>query len=231
MICVGTTLAAFAMDQVDTWKAWTYHAEAIRQSYPVGVQYFATIQVDARGLEPFKQLLERLAEIGGEYWTYSLDDGRTQVTGGNRLRHLTTGQNLVMDYCCSNMDCSHLLFMAADCAPPQDIITRMLEMNHPLVAPYITTYCLHGTPVNKYPFPVEEGMASAAAIFIAREVFRFIRWRYDRDANMSDDPCFHHDAQKFLGIPTYVRMDVLAKHYPESVGAIETRGHDMRVVR
>jgi hypothetical protein len=223
MVVIGTTLAAFAMDRPETWKAWTYHAEEIKASYPAGVQYFAAIQVDARGLDPFLPLLDRLQEIGGDYWTWMLDDRRTQVTTLNRLRHITTGQNLVTDFCCT-ADCSHLLFMAADCEPPADVLPKMLEMDYPLCAPFIPTYCIRGTPVEgRYPFPVEDAMASAAAIFIAREVFRQVRWRWDRDKGMSDDPCYHHDAKHFLGIPTFVRMDCRAKHYPECIGAVETR--------
>ena len=124
-----------------------------------------------------------------------------------------------------------MLFMAADTMPPNDILPKMLEMNHPLCAPYITTYGLRGPRVDKYSFPVMDAMASAAAIFIAREVFSGIRWRWDMDKNMSDDPCFHHDALHYLKIPTYVREDCKAQHFPISVGAIETRGHDMKVHR
>jgi hypothetical protein len=47
----------------------------------------------------------------------------------------------------------------------------------------------------------------------------------------SDDPAYHHDALKYLGIPTHVRMDSIAKHFPEAIGSIESRGHDMTVVR
>ena len=98
MIVVGTTMAAFVMDQEDTWASWMRNAEAVKSTHPE-VQYFVAIQVDKRGLEPFQPLLDRLAEIGGEYWTYSLDDGRTSVTTANRLRHIVVGQNLVVDYC------------------------------------------------------------------------------------------------------------------------------------
>jgi hypothetical protein len=230
MIVVGTTLAAFVMDQEDTWAAWMRNAEALQASHPE-VKYFVAIQVDKRGLEPFQPLLDRLSQIGGEYWTYSLDDGRTSVTTANRLRHITLGQNIVVDYAQSHPNCSHLLFLAADCMPSDDVIPRMLEMNYPLTAPFIPTYGLKGPAVEGYPYPVMDAMASAAAIFIAREVFTKIRWRWDFDTQMSDDPCYHHDAKTLLGIPTHVRRDVLAKHYPEAIGAIETRGHDMTVVR
>lgn len=230
MIIVGTTLAAFVMDQEDTWASWMRNAEAVQATYPE-VKYFAAIQVDKRGLEPFKPFLDRLAQIGGEYWTYSLDDGRTSVTTANRLRHIVIGQNLVVDFAQSHPNCSHLLFLAADCQPSDDVLPKLLEMNYPLTAPFISTYGLTGPVVDSYPFPVMDAMASAAAIMIAREVFTKIRWRWDFDTGMSDDPCYHHDAKTLLGIPTHVRTDIRAAHFPETIGAIETRGHDMTVVR
>lgn len=223
MIVIGTTIAAFAMSEPDAWSAWLKRAAAHKLSHPEGVRHFAAIEVDARGIEPFGPLIERLELLGGEYWTYSLDDGREVVSMTNRWRHIVAGQNLVMDYCQADADVSHLLFLAADCSPNSDVIPRMLEMDHPLVAPFVSTYALRGPRVERYPYPVEDAMASAAAIFIARDVFRRIRWRWDLDAGMSDDPCFHHDAKELLGIPTYVRHDCTARHYPDSIGAYDTR--------
>jgi len=236
MIVIGTTTAAFSMDNPDTWGSWMKNAEAIKEHYQrfanySDVKYFAALEVDARGIEPFKPFIERLEAIGGEYFTYSLDDGRTSVTTLNRLRHITFGQNLVVDYAQANPAVTHLLFMAADCMAPDDVIPKMLEMNYPLCAPFIPTYNLRGPRIPEYPYPVENTMASAAAIFISRHVFTKIRWRWDLDMNLSDDPAYHHDALKYLGIPTHVRMDSIAKHFPESIGAIETRGHDMTVHR
>src|SRR5882757_10010822 len=102
------------MDDPDIWGSWLRNAEAMKESHLDSVQFFAAIEVDARGLEPFGALLDRLREIGGEWWTYSLDDGRTTVTTANRLRHITFGQNLATDYAVSTQ-ATHLLFMAADC--------------------------------------------------------------------------------------------------------------------
>lgn len=224
-VVIGSTLAAFAMSEHDAWSSWLKHHERQIHSHPAGVQHFAALQADARGIEPFGPLIERLEAIGGEWWTYSLDDGRTSVTMTNRWRHITVGQNLVVEYCQARHDVSHLLFLAADCAAPSDVIPRMLELEHPLCAPYIPTYGLRGPVVAGYPeeWGVEDAMASAAAIFIARDVFRRIRWRWDLDSQMSDDPCFHHDARTLLDVPTYVRHDCVAKHFPESIGAYETR--------
>lgn len=234
MIVVGTTIATHAMTDPDAWSSWLKHAErqqAMAADLGHDLRHFAAIQTDARGIAPFTDLCNAIGELGGEWWTYSLDDGRTRVSMTNRWRHITFGQNLVVDYCQATLDVSHLLFLAADTAAPSDIIPRMLEMQHPLVAPFITTYGLRGPQVESYPFHVEDAMASAAAIFIERSVFRRIRWRWDAEAGMSDDPCFHADARDLLGVPTYVRHDVLAKHYPESIGDYESRGLDTQVVR
>lgn len=254
-VVVGTTLTTFAMQDPHAWGSWLRNAErqrAMAEAEGHELVHFAAIETDARGIEPFADLVNAIDSLGGDWWTYTLDDGRTKVDmGGSRWRHITMGQNIVTEYCQSRPDVDWLLFLAADCAAPSDIVPRMLEMQHPLCAPYITTYGLRGPlavwphikrddgddwAVNRrQPYPAEWGveaaMASAAAIWIGRDVFRRIRWRWDHDAQMSDDPCFHHDALHLLGLPTHVRHDVLAKHYPEAVGDYESRGYDTTVVR
>ena len=223
MIVIGTTIAAFAMSEKDAWSSWLLNADQIKESHGGDVHYFAAIEVDGRGIEPFAPLIEQLEALGGSYWTYSLDDGRQRVDMTNRWRHITFGQNMVFDFSQACPNCTHVLFLAADTEVPGDILPRMLEMNHPICAPYITTYGLRGEYVPTYPFPVEAAMASAAAIFVARSVFRKVRWRWDLDDMMSDDPCFWNDTRNLLGIETHVRHDVRAKHHPEAIGAYETR--------
>jgi hypothetical protein len=229
-------MAAFAMSKPHGWMPWLLHAARRREvsrENGIDTRLFVALQLDARGVEPFTPLLDMLAELGGEHWTYRLDDGRTEVTMTNRWRHITVGQNLVFDYCQADLAVACLLFLAADTETPVDIIPRMWEMNHPLVAPYISTYGLRGEPVERFPFPVEAAMASAACVFVRREVFRSIRWRWDAESQMSDDPCLHHDALTLLGIPTYVRHDIQAWHHPRAVGAYDTRfaPEDLKVAR
>lgn len=216
------------MSKEDHWSSWLKNAEVLKDS--CDCRFFAAIQVDARGLEPFKPLLDRLAQVGGEYWTYSLDDGRTSVSTANRLRHLVVGENLVTDYCTSNPSVTHMLFVAADCCAPDDVFPKLLEMNHPITAPNITTYCLSGTPICQYPFPVISGMASAACIFVQRKVFEVLRWRWVNGV-LTDDPCYWIDAKQLMGIDTYIRMDIEATHWPKHVPPLEDRGNDLRVVR
>lgn len=222
-VVVATTLAAFAMSQEDRWRSWLNNAEALRDSHP-DVRFFCAIEVDARGLDPFALLLDRLTDLGGDYWSFSLDDGRTRVTTANRLRHITTGQNLVADYC-STPGISHLLFLAADCTPPPDAIPKLLEVDHGIVGGHVATYCLFGDRVDGYPesWDVQAHMASAAFMLIRRDVFKRLRWRWDAEAGLSDDPAYHFDAMDLLEVPTYVRHTVVGRHYPESIGAVETR--------
>jgi len=210
------------------------------------VRYFAAVETDARGVEPFYPLIERLrADAGGDHWTFSLDDGRTEVTTANRLRHITTGQNLCVDYALSHPDCTHLLFLAADLEPPPDALPKLVTLDHPLVGGHVPTYCLDGPPVRgawwddnacihrdlPTDADVRQHMPTAAFVLIRRDLLRFVRWRWDLDAGMSDDPCLHHDARTFHGVEALVRHDCVGRHHPEAIGPVETRGHDMTVHR
>jgi hypothetical protein len=232
-IVVATTLAAFAMEHEETWNAWLWNAEKVReagQSVGADVDFFAAVEVDRRGMEPFEPLLSRLDDLGGTVWTWVLNDGRTEVHTNNRLRHITAGQNFATEYCNGTL-ADWMLFMAADCAPPDDVLPKLLELDHPLVGSEIPTYCLSGPVVEKYPFPVQEQLISVAAVLVRRDVFKVLRWRYDVEAGMSDDPSYRHDAETLLGVKSYVRKDCVARHYPEAIGPVESRyrGRDMRV--
>jgi hypothetical protein len=233
MITVGTTLTTFAMldpERAFLWNAWLRNAEAIQDTHEA--RYFCAIQTDSRGLDPFGPLLNRLRELGGEWWTYSLDDGRTEVTQANRLRHITFGQNLVSEYA-NAIGATHLLHLAADCEPPSDVIPKLLEVRNGIVAAECSTYCFNGPLLPEYhPIPVTGPPMTAVCVLIEREVFKRVKWRYDTDLGMSDDPSLTYDAETLLGVPTRIRKDVVAKHYPQAIGPIETRfpGLDMVVM-
>lgn len=232
MIVVATTLTTFAMlGDERVWSYWLRNAEAIHASTDEPVQFFAAIETDVRRLEPFEPLLEHLRALDGEWWDYTLDDGRTEVTTANRQRHLTMGENLASEYAAS-AGASHLLFVAADCAPPPDVLPRLLEVDEGIVGAEVSTYCLTGsTPEREYPFPVLAQPFTAACVLIRRDVFTRLRWRCDGDLGLTDDPAYEHDARELLGLRTYVRKDCIAEHWPPAIPPIEGRGYDLRVVR
>lgn len=230
MIVVGSTITNFAMNDPNLWGSWLRNAEQIKASHPE-VQYFCAIEMDKRGVEPFQPLIDRLTEIGGEYWTYVLDDGRTEVTTKNRVRHICFGRNMIVEYAFT-AQATHILYLDTDCSPPDDILPKLLETGHPLVASFIPTYCLTGPLDPAYPdYPMMDTWASAGSILAARSVYGRIRWRWEWEPEMTDDPCYYHDAKDLLGVHMRVRKDVITRHYPEHVVGFERRGHDARVER
>lgn len=228
---MGTTIPAFAMQDQDTWGAWLYNAKLLQDDHP-DIEFFAALEIDGRGAKVFRPLIEQAEKLGipFSYFTFLLDDGAREINTGNRLRRITTGQNLVSDYCRSNPATKWLLFLAADLCPEPKAISKLLEIDHPIVGGEVSTYCLDGPKVESFTeFPVHNQMATAAFVMLHRDVFNKISWRWDLDNGDSDDPCLWKDAQNLLGFPTYVRKDCIGTHYPVSISAIEVRvpGRDM----
>jgi len=222
VIVVGATMTYFALTDPAACLSWLETAEQLRESYPDGVEFFATFELDRRGPQPFSPVMDRLTELGGTWWTYSYADGRTEVSSANRYGHICAGRNLITDYAVSHQ-VDHVLFLDADICPPPDTLPKLLEMRHPLVGGEVPTYGLHGKPVPGYPFPVQEHWNTAGFLLAARPVFRYVRWRFDPDLGMTDDPCYAADARDYLGVPTYVRKDVIGRHWPEAIPPLEDR--------
>lgn len=241
-IVVGTTLTTYAMlDPARSflWDAWLRNAGAIQASHD-DVRYFVAIEIDSRGLNPFEKLLYRLDRFGGEAWIYQLNDGRTKVTGENRGRHITMGQNLISEYATS-VGATHLLHMASDTEPPPDVLPKLLEVGNGIAAAHCTTYCMDrrwNRVDDVYPpgrgleyFQVASGPMTAVCVLLERKLFKTIKWRWDPDTGTTDDPSFSADAWEFFCIETMTRLDCIAKHHPEAIGPIDDRfpGLDMGV--
>ncbi len=251
---VGTTMAAYVTDDPDTSLAWLYSceemcAEAGRRGDTV--EFFAALQLDGRGLEPFGDVIAELDrdDALGSYWTYALDDGRTEVTTANRLRHIVTGANLVNDYAMS-VGADYLLFVHADCEPPADAPWKLAQcardFGSRVVGGEVPAYNLSGPQVhpgdftnfsegfiprtNLVDYPVQLHMPAAALVLLDCVAYRALHWRYE--PGLTDDPCLYADAVN-RGYRPVVRKDVIGRHYPEAISAIEYRfpGRDMGVVR
>lgn len=222
MIVVGSTMTYFALSDPGACCSWLDTAEQLRESHPDGVEFFAAFELDARGIEPFAPVTERLTDLGGTWWTYRWDDGRTEVDSANRFGHICAGRNAVTEYAVVR-GASHILFLDADMCPPGNCLPKLLALDHPLCGGEVPGYGLHGKPVGGYPFRVEQHWNTAGFLLADRSVFRRIRWRFDPDHGMTDDPCYAADALDFLGVETYVRKDVIGRHWPESLSPLENR--------
>lgn len=227
-IVVGCTTVGFKMTgDWRNWGSWLANAEQVQQSLQDEVTYFAALETDARGLPPFFPLMERLADVMGDYWTFSLNDKAEVITTANRIRRICMGHNLVSEYA-MEIGASHVLFLASDTQCRDDVLPRLLELDAPVAACHIPTYCLG---VDQPPLPefakkgwdVRAHMETCAAMLLRRDVFTRIKWRADKDRGMTDDPSMHADVTELLGEPVLSRHDVLATHYPESIPPIEQR--------
>lgn len=248
-IFVCTTLAAYVTDMEETSHAWLYTALGLIEDADANgydVEFFAALELDARGLAPFEQLLSHMTlleesahDLGYvntrvNHFTFSLDDGRTEVTTANRLRHITMGQNICSEYA-YNEGAQYMLFLAADLEPDRETFTKLLQLHHPITGGHVPTYCLTGPIVQRF-IPshrnlIREHMATAAYVLLQRDALRVLRWRCDGEMGMTDDPCLHYDAETHHGWPTYVHHGCIGRHWPEAIPRIEERGHDMRVER
>lgn len=236
-IVVGCTTVAFKMNgDWHNWGAWLANAEAVQASVDEPVVYFAALEVDARGLEPFQPLLDRLGEIpGSDYWTFGLNDNVDVITTGTRLRRIVMGHNLVGTYAIEEAGASHVLFLASDTQARDDVLPRLLELDVAAAACHVPTYCLDGprVPTEVYrdkgwshSWDIRQHMETCCCMLLRRDVVRQIKWRFDPDAGTTDDPSMHHDLLAFLGEQVYSRHDVRATHWPEAIPPIELRATD-----
>ncbi len=217
MIVVGATLCKFAMSIKNLWSYWLDNMEEIRKSHDIKI--FCAIQIDKDGILPFKELIDKLSSLGGEYWTYSLDDKRKIVTSGNRYRHICAGRNLITDYAVTHR-ATHILFLDADSKPPTDVIPKLLEVDHPIVGGFLTTYCITGPLIDSYKFPVMDCGGSAGCFLVAHKIFTIVRWRWDW--GKTDDPCYIEDAER-LGYKIRIRKDCYIEHFPINISPLELR--------
>lgn len=230
MILVGSTIPAYKMDDPSNWGAWLSNAEAVQASHD-DVRYFATLETDGRGQTPFGPLLERLAELGGTYWTFQIDDGAETITSENRLVRICTGRNLITEHAV-RQGASHVLFLDADMTVPDDSLPNLLDLDWPLVGGFVPAYTViyDGPQMDEYPFEVREHANTAGFLLVADVLYRKLRWRIDVPAGLTDDPCYHADAFE-LGYPTRVRYDLIAEHVTTTTYAVEQRNHDLTIYR
>lgn len=230
MIVVATTLPPFVMTDPGLWGSWLTNGEAIRASRP-DVRFFAALEQDSRGIEEiYNRLLRRLDEdLDGDWWTFRYDDKATRITTQNRVRRINAGFNMAIEYAIAH-GASHLLICSGDTVLPADVLPKLLEVNADCVGAECPSYALTGPDVSHLydGIPVQDKLATVAAMLIERDAFRRVRFRNDPDVGMTDDPAYRHDLHE-LGMVQVVRTDVIARHYPEILVPLEDRGLDTTI--
>lgn len=245
MIVVATTVPPFVMTNPDSraWSSWLRNAEQMRISTDDEIQFFASVEVDGRGIGHFMPFLDRLAQLEGDYWTWSLDDGETSVRQDNRDRRIVMGQNVAREYAVKQ-GASYLLFLGADTCVPANSINAMAALDNPIVAGNIPSYGLDGIPLSAWlhscsnPLPrLAELVAaygpnltvqhfSSSFMLLQRAWFAHRPFHFDPDNDCTDDPTLFHDALK-TGCPVITLRNLVGVHFPEILLGVEHRGMDM----
>jgi hypothetical protein len=238
-VLVASILVAHKLDEGYALK-WLDHAEAMRTTHPPGVDWFLAVEVDGRGLDPFKGVLTRLDELGGGVWSYQIDKAPRsgepwEVTSRDRFIRIATGRNLAIEYAL-NGGHTHILWLDSDTEPTPDCIPKLLEVARPLVYGHVPSYCLDGPRVDGLPGDSRRHWSSAGFCMASREVFRRVRWAWDPDVDSTDDPTFARDVELMgwaLGEDwaPITRHDVVGRHWPEMIWPLEQRPVDRRLYR
>lgn len=242
-ILVGSTIPAFKMTDDGDWWHWLENAEQITDQAARAdhdVEWLAVLQYDARGDQPFSQLFDRLSELqaaglSASYWQFSIETHDFEITSSSRLVAICTGRNLIIERGIRR-GAGAIYFADADISAPDDVLPKLLELDHPVVGGHVPTYCLDGPPVEiaagvgRSKPDVREHWNTAGSLLVHREAFRRVPWRHDPDAGCTDDPATQHELAQ-LGFPTWVRHDVICEHHPSSIVGLEDRGHDLAVYR
>lgn len=256
MIVIGTTIPPYKYDHALQVSSWLVNARAMAALSDV--TFFAALEIDARGPDVHASVLRELKALPSATWTFSLDDHALCLDSNNRLARICTGRNLITQYA-HDVGASHILFLDSDITVPAITLQRLLEVDWPIVGGHVPTYCLKGPrvrcaridtdgddawaievdgmrrqttsrPLFSGDIDLQEHMNTAGFLLVRRDLFRVLRWRWDKDAGLTDDPCYHADATR-LGYPTWVRHDVIGRHWPPAIGPVEKRGHDMQIYR
>lgn len=239
-LVVGATVPTFKAVSGEATQ-WLSTAEFMIEDAKVAgfdaVHFFVAVEHDGRGIAPFAALFSRIGEINkmegatGSYWTFSICDHSSKIDGFNRLVRICTGRNLIHEFALRGGDVSHVLFLDSDLIVPDDSISKLREMDYPMVGGDVPSYCLSGPRVKSYPFKVEEHWNTAGFLMVTRQIVQRIRWRSDLHpggTSCSDDPCFANDVEEIFGLKTHVRKDLIGAHKP--LVPLERRGHDLNLV-
>ena len=235
-IIVAMTSAPHKMDGSEL--SWLTEIDRFREQAKARgheLQVFAALELDARGIVPFGRLVAALQRIGGAYWTYNLDDGAVRIDSANRLARICEGRNLCIEYAQRNRPADFILYLDSDVLPDRDTIDKLLavaDLGYRQVGGEVPSYVLGGERVPGVDLPLEQRSYNTAGyLLVHRDIYRRLRWRWDWDAGMTDDPCWFADARQFLGVPCIVRTDCVGRQQPEVLVPIEQRGGDLEVRR
>jgi GT2 family glycosyltransferase len=217
VIVVGATSCPWKADAGEDLH-WLFAADEMLADRP-DLLFFLALEVDARGDEPHRRVLERLASLPSRVWRFMVDDGSDEIGTENRLIRICTGRNLVREFG-QREGAEAVLYLDVDLRVPGDCVSRLLEVDAPLVGGRVPAYAhLTGPMVSEDP-PVRRHMNTAGFLLAKGDAYRRMVWSWDKgargtslgDPGLTDDFATQRDAHELGFGPTLVRQDVVGAH-------------------
>lgn len=251
---IGSPLVGWKCDRKEE-MTWLEERVKIMDTFNNAV-FFAALELDHRGLEPFERLIDGLNQVGGKFWTYTINDFEEAVTSSNRWIRIETGRNLIREFAQRRrlMSGHHwgeqtpqdgivsydaILYVDSDTTVNSTIIEKMFEIDRPLVGVDVPAYGLRGKEINRNP-KIEEHWTTAGMLLVNSPAYYDLPWYHNSYLNLSDDPTFQSMAERLKrreGIETFedtygmtwVRKDVRSEHRGQLIG-VEQRNIPNRII-
>lgn len=230
---IGTPLVGWKVDRKEH-MAWLANKDEILAKFP-NAKFFSSFELDHRGLEVFKEVIDSLKEVNGDYWTYTINDMEKEVTSYNRWIRIETGRNLIREFAQRlrkmsghhwGEDCTEvnhgkvnyeaILYIDSDIYVTAEDIEKLFEIDHPIVSLDVPAYGLRGPVVNEDP-RIEEHWNTAGMLLVNSPALYDLTWGYNAMMNLSDDPTFQYHAVKLGYGQTWVRKDTKVRHMGQLV--------------
>lgn len=225
---IGTPLVGWKVDKNED-TGWISNAKEIKAKFP-NAQFFAALELDHRGEAAFERVISLLNEVGGEYWTYTINDRQNEVNYNNRWIRIETGRNLIREFTQrprivkdpfwgadtskENENAKNneaVLYADSDIFVTVEIIEKLFEIDRPLVSVNVPVYGLSGKLINENP-RIEEHWNTAGMLLVNAPAYYDLPWYHNNYLNLSDDPTFQHLSERLPWGQTWVRKDVSAQH-------------------
>lgn len=203
-ILVGCTLVPWKCEKNEHLD-WLKNSLEIKNKFS-NIKFFVSLEVDSRGLNPFLDVLRMLGAIGGEYWTFNINDHRKKVTSQNRWIRMETGRNLIREFAQDGTwpedgrepgpitKYSSILYIDSDIELKLEHLEKMLKIDSPIVGVDIPKYKLNGN-------------ASIAMLLINAPAYYDLPFYHNKYEMINDDKKFIKTAEEKYG-KIYVINDI-----------------------
>lgn len=202
---------------------WLSNRREIIKAFP-NVEFFASLETDREGLDPFLDVLRMLGEVNGMYWTYTINDHIKKVGSQNRWIRIETGRNLIREYAqretWSESDTKHdmppkvkydaILFVDSDMEITKEAIEALLEVDNQVVGANVMGYGLVGTDIDGYD-NLQYGGATIATMLFNSPSYFTVPFHHNSFMKINDDFSMQDLVTKLVG-PIVVRKDVVVAH-------------------